>query len=106
MNALTEAKSKKEIFDALETVHLFASGALERIAGIARCALHSLESVSGAADLEAVAQALKAIAMDAQGTDNDISMEAERCGVQTIDEQRERRFTAMCKAMGKKAGAQ
>lgn len=91
-NEITE---EKKLMDALELVHSLASGTLSRIRGIAKCALLSLETPGGVRDLEAIAEALKAIVLDADMTHNDVGVEVEAFGVKTIDPAWERRLKAM-----------
>lgn len=89
---------ESKLFDSLEMMHCLASGSLSRIRGIAKCALRSLETDTGARDLEAIAEALKAIVLDADMTHNDVGCEAEEHGIQTIDEGWSKRLTAMANA--------
>lgn len=82
-------------FNALETTHRLASGALTRIHGIAQCLLYALETESGARNLTVIAEALAAIALDADLARGDIDFEAEKNGIETIDAAWKRRLNAM-----------
>lgn len=90
-----EISTAKNLLIALEDMHCLAAGSLARIRGIARCAMHSLETESGARDLEALAQALQAIILDAEMTHNDVACEAENHGIQTVDPRWLKRLNAM-----------
>jgi hypothetical protein len=79
----------------LVDMHALTNGAFSRIRGVAQCALRALETEGGVRDLESIAQALSAIALEAELAHNDMSMEAERHGIQTIDAAWERRLKAM-----------
>ena len=80
---------------SLTDMHALASGALSHICGVARCALRALETEGGARDLESIAQALSAIALEAEMAFDNVGVEAERRGIQTIDPAWQRRLNAM-----------
>lgn len=90
-----EITREQKLLSSLDEMHSFASGSLARIRGIAKCALRSLETEDGVRDLAALADALKAIIMDADMTHNDVSCEAENHGIQTIDPAWLKRLNAM-----------
>lgn len=98
---MTNAKTIQSLEASVTDMHALASGALERIRGMARCALHALESPRGASDLESISQVLQAIAQDADMAHNDVGVEAERCGIKTIEDAWMRRLQAMPKAQMK-----
>jgi len=75
--------TEQKIHNSLEDMHNMASGSLSRIRGIAKCALRALETESGTHDLEAIAEALKSIALDADMSHNDIGYTAEKHGIKT-----------------------
>ena len=58
----------------------------------------AIESEAIVNHLEAIAQVLTAIALDADMTLNDVAVEAEKHGITTTDRARSKRHTAMCKA--------
>lgn len=92
---MAETQNEQNLLSSLTDMHALSSGAFQRIRGIARCALRSLETESGARDLESIADALTAIAMEAAACHNDVSVEAERHSIQTIDVAWRRRLEAM-----------
>jgi len=94
---MTEVKAIHKLESSLDNMHAMASGSLARIRGMARCALRALESPIGARDLESIAEVLKAIAMDADMTYNDVGVEAESNGIKTVDDAWMRRLQAMPK---------
>lgn len=89
-----EIKAEQRLLTALEDMHNLSSGSLSRVKGIAKCAVRALETDSGARDLEAIAQALKSIIMDAETTANDVGCLAEQNGIQTVDKDWMRRLKA------------
>lgn len=93
--------ANQELFSSLTDMHSLASGALSRIRGVARCALRSLETETGARDLEAIAEALTAIALEADMTHNDVGVEAEKHGIETMGKDWSNRMSAMCAARKK-----
>lgn len=93
--AAAKTTNEEALLNSLTDMHALSSGAFDRIGGIARCALRALETNIGARDLESIAQVLKAIAMDADIIGNDIAVEVERHGIQTIDAAWKRRLNAM-----------
>jgi hypothetical protein len=95
---MSDVKKIQSLEASLEDMHALASGSLARIRGMARCALRALESPRGAGDIESIAEVLQAIAQDAEMTHNDVSVEAERQGIKTIDDAWMRRLQAMPKA--------
>lgn len=101
---MTEVKAIQNLESSLTDIHALASGSLERIRGMARCALRALESPRGARDLESIAEVLQAIAMDADAAHNDVGAEAERNGIKTVDDAWMCRLRAMPKG-GMKGGA-
>lgn len=101
---MTEVKAIQTLEASLADMHAMASGSLARIRGQARCALRALESPIGARDLESIAEVLQAIAMDADMTYNDVSVEAESNGIKTVDDAWMRRLQAMHKG-GMEGGA-
>jgi hypothetical protein len=90
-----EITATKKLLISLENMSDLARGSLSRIRGIAKCALFAMETDSGVRDLEAIAEALKAIILDADMSHNDVGCEAENHGIQTIDKDWERRLHAM-----------
>lgn len=100
---MDELKTIRSLEASVTDMHALASGSLSRIRGMARCALRALESPRGAADLMSIAEVLQAIAMDADMAHNDVSVEAGRCGVNTVDDAWMRRLQATPK-MAMKGG--
>jgi|JI10StandDraft_1071094.scaffolds.fasta_scaffold276694_4 hypothetical protein len=92
---MADTSNESSLFASLVDMHALSSGAFGRIHGIARCALRALETDAGVGDLESIAEALMAIAMDADMVGNDVGVEAEKHGIQTIDGAWERRLNAM-----------
>lgn len=87
--------NEQALFNSLTEVHAMANGAFERIHGIARCALLALETDAGVRDLECIAEVLKSIVIESDGAYNDVAVEAEKHGIQTIDAAWERRLNAI-----------
>lgn len=83
---------------SLEDMYNLSSGAFTRLRGISKCALRALETDSGVNDLEAIAEALKAIILDADMSHNDVGCIAEKHGVQTIDKEWMSRLNARSRA--------
>jgi hypothetical protein len=101
--------NEQALLNSLIDMHARSSGALERIRGIARCILRALETEAGVRDLESIADALKAIIMDADCAANDVAVEAETHGIQTTDAAWHRRLAAMphgAESSTQKGGAQ
>jgi len=96
-----EISTAKSLLISLEDMHCLADGSLSRILGIAKCAMRALETESGARDLEALAQALQAIILDAEMTHNDIGCEAQNHGIQTLDPRWLKRLDAMSTTSGR-----
>lgn len=92
---MTDAKTIRSLEASLKDMHALASGSMERIRGMARCALHALESPRGARDLESIAEVLQAIALDAEIARDNVSAEAECQGIKIIDDAWVRRLQAM-----------
>lgn len=92
---MTDAKTIRSLEASLKDMHALASGSLARIRGMARCGLHSLESPSGARDLESLAEVLQAIALDAEIASDNVNAEAECQGIKIIDDAWVRRLHAM-----------
>ncbi len=92
---INETTTDQTLLISLENMSCTALGALARIRGIAKCALRAMETDSGVRDLEAIAEALKAIILDADMAHNDVGCEAENHGIQTIDKDWERRLHVM-----------
>lgn len=94
-DAIAETPNEQALLSSITDMHALSSGALERIRGVARCALRALETEAGVRDLESIAEALTAIAMDADSVHNDVAVEAEKHGIQTISGSWQRRLNAM-----------
>jgi hypothetical protein len=89
---------EEKLLSSMEDAHSLASGALSRIHGISKCALRSLETDAGVRDLEAIAEALKAIALDADMARDSIGAIAEEHGIQTTSKEWRIRLKAMAGA--------
>lgn len=94
-----EITTEQKLLSSLEDMHNIASESLSRIKGISKCALRSLETESGARDLEALAEALTAIILDADMAHNDVGCQAEAHGIQTVDQSWLKRLAAMPRAV-------
>ena len=90
-----KASNEEDLLNSLTDMYALSSGALERTRGIARCALRALETDAGVSDLEAIAGALLAIIVDVDSVHGCVSVEAEKHGIQTIEESWNRRLQAM-----------
>jgi len=97
-NSTNEAAAEQELILSLDSMCVTAKGALSRIHGIARCALLALESEAGVRNPEAIAEALMAIALDAEMAHNDVAVEAEAHGICTLDLAWQKRLEARCRA--------
>lgn len=91
----TSNPANQELFNSFIDLHAQASGALSRIRGVARCALRSLEAESGARDLESIAEALTAIALEADMSHNDVDVSGQKHGLETMDRAWSNRMAAM-----------
>ena len=77
----TNSISIEKLTTAIEDMRDIADGAFSRISGIAKCMLAALESNYGAADTEALADALQSIILDANMSKNDIGNFSENVGI-------------------------
>lgn len=93
-----EVSTEQKLILALDSMCQAATGPLCRIRGIARCALLALESDSVFRNPECIAEALMAIALEADMAQNDVSVEAEAHGISTLDPAWKKRLEAACRA--------